>query len=88
MPTYDYKCDNEECGHVEEILQKGSDPFHFKNGCPKCGGVEMTRMIGVPYFAYDNISSPGHKKSSPSWMKDKLKEIKKQQPKATMNIPE
>ena len=41
-----------------------------------------------PYFAYDNISSPGHKKSTPSWMKDKLKEIKRNQPKATMNIPE
>ena len=52
-----------------------------------CDG-EVKMKVGVPGFAYDNISSPGHKKSSPNWMKDKLKEIKRQQPKATMNIPE
>ena len=42
----------------------------------------------MPGFAYDNISSPGHLKKTPSWMKDKLKTIKKEQPLATMSIPD
>ena len=99
MPTYDYKC--EKCGNEFErmlpitqrkepteipcpirILDNNNDPQ-----CFDCDG-EVKMKVAVPGFAYDNISSPGHKKSSPSWMKDKLKEIKRQQPKATMNIPE
>jgi hypothetical protein len=36
-------------------------------------------------FAYDNIASPGHNKKPPGWITDKLIEIKKQQPKATMS---
>ena len=54
----------------------------------KCNNGDIRQVVAAPYFAYDNISSPGHKKSTPSWMKDKLKEIKRNQPKATMNIPE
>ena len=75
MPTYDYKCDNEDCGHIEEVLQKGTDPFHFKNGCPKCGRVEMTRMVSMPYFAYDNIKTK-HSKKVPSWHTDQMKDLK------------
>ena len=97
MPTYDYKC--EKCGHkFEESLKIADRNIPTDSPCAQqipqtkhlsfeCGG-EVKMKVAVPGFAYDNISSPGHKKSSPSWMKDKLKEIKRQQPKATMNIPE
>ena len=56
--------------------------------CEQCGEGKIHQKIGVPLFAYDNISSPGHKKSTPSWMKDKLKDIKRNQPGATMTVPE
>ena len=42
----------------------------------------------MPGFAYDNISSPGHLKKTPGWMKDRLKDIKKNQPLSTMSIPD
>jgi|TARA_R100000353_G_C6401675_1_gene167833 hypothetical protein len=54
----------------------------------ECNDGDVRQVIGVPYFAYDNISSPGHLKKTPSWMKDKLKDVKKSQPLATMNIPD
>ena len=97
MPTYDYKC--EKCGHTfYEDLKIADRKIPTESPCAQqipqtkhlsfeCGG-EVKMKVAVPGFAYDNISSPGHKKSSPSWMKDKLKEIKRTQPKATMNIPE
>ena len=49
----------------------------------KCGG-KIEQVPGLTAFAYDNISSPGHAKKPPSRMTDKLKEIKKNQPKSTM----
>ena len=52
-----------------------------------CEG-KVVRVPAMPGFAYDNISSPGHLKKTPSWMKDKLKTIKKEQPLATMSIPD
>ena len=52
-----------------------------------CEG-KVIRVPAMPGFAYDNISSPGHLKKTPSWMKDKLKTIKKEQPLATMNVPD
>ena len=97
MPTYDYECI--KCGYVfEEDLKIADRKIPTESPCAQqipqtkhmnfeCGG-EVKMKVAVPGFAYDNISSPGHKKSSPSWMKDKLKEIKRTQPKATMNIPE
>jgi hypothetical protein len=51
-----------------------------------CGGkIDQVPGSTPTAFAYDNISSPGHTKKPPSWMTDKLKEIKKEQPKATMS---
>ena len=86
MPTYDYACDK-----CDNTFEKHLPIAHRKvpeGRCMECNDGDVRQKVAVPGFAYDNISSPGHKKSSPSWMKDKLKEIKKQQPKATMNIPE
>ena len=84
MPTYDYRCDN--CGYTFEEVVPISQRKVPEGRCMKCNNGDIRQVIGTPYFAYDNISSPGHKKSTPSWMKDKLKEIKRNQPKATMNI--
>ena len=93
MPTYDYRC--EKCGNeFEDFLPmaKRAEPTEepwdkqLHRAAPVCGG-KMDQVPGKTptAFAYDNISSPGHTKKPPSWMTDKLKEIKKEQPKATMS---
>ena len=93
MPTYDYRC--EKCGkEFEEFLPmaRRTEPTeipcgeHVHGAAPVCGGkINQAWGSTPPGFAYDNISSPGHTKKPPSWMTDKLKEIKKNQPKATMS---
>ena len=96
MPTYDYQCS--ECGHVfEETLKIADRNVPCETPCQqdipqtkhmsiKCGGkINQVPGSTPTAFAYDNISSPGHTKKPPSWMTDKLKEIKKQQPKSTMS---
>ena len=51
-----------------------------------CGGkIDQVPGKTPAAFAYDNIASPGHPKKPPSWMTDKLKEIKKKQAGATMS---
>ena len=88
MPYYDYMC--EKCGNEFELNLKIADR-HIPTETPceeqGCGG-KISIKVGLTGFAYDNISSPGHKKSTPLWMKHKLQEIKRTQPGATMNIPE
>jgi len=93
MPTYDYRC--EKCGtEFEDFLPMSKRTKPTEEPCdkqlhraaPVCGG-KITQVPGPTptAFAYDNISSPGHTKKPPSWMTDKLKEIKKQQAGATMS---
>lgn len=49
MPIYEYKC--QKCDHVEEVLQKGTDPFYFEGrGCPNCGAMEMVRLMSLGSF--------------------------------------
>jgi len=86
MPFYDYGCDS--CDNVFEEQLVIADRKVPEGRCMKCNEGNIRQKIGVPLFAYDNISSPGHAKKAPGWMKDKLKEIKRNQPGATMNIPE
>ena len=101
MPIYEYKC--EKCGHefeemlsvsrrkeptqtpcAQRILDRNQDPQ-----CFECDGEVVQIIVKSPLFAYDNIkagkSARDHK--PPGWMKDKLKEIKRQQPGATMSLP-
>ena len=94
MPTYDYKC--EKCGNeFEDFLPMSKRTEPTKEPCDKqieqtkhmsikCGG-KISQVPGLTSFAYDNIASPGHPKKRPGWMTDKLKEIKKNQPKSTMS---
>ena len=94
MPTYDYRC--EKCGNeFEDFLpmSKRAEPTEkpcekqieqTKHMSIKCGG-KISQVPGLTSFAYDNIASPGHPKKPPGWMTDKLKEIKKNQPKSTMS---
>ena len=86
MPTYDYACD--KCDNTFEEFQTIANRKVPEGRCVECNNGDIRQVIGTPLFAYDNISSPGHKKSTPSWMKDKLKDIKRTQPGATMTVPE
>jgi len=99
MPTYDYKC--EKCGHTfEETLKIADRNAPIELPCTQqipqtkhmnfeCGGEVKQIIVKASGFAYDNIkagkSARDHK--PPGWMKDKLKEIKRQQPGATMSLP-
>ena len=88
MPTYVYKCDTCE-EEWEESLSYEDRNMPVEVGCvatAPCDG-NISRIPQMPGFAYDNIPSKGHPKKTPDWMTDKLKEIKKKQPGATMNIP-
>jgi len=47
MPLFDYGCT--ACGHVEEVLQKRTDPAPAT--CPKCGAEgTMTKEMSLPSF--------------------------------------
>ena len=92
MPTYVYKC--ETCNESwEESLSYEMRDKPVDEGYEECTVTspcegKVVRVPAMPGFAYDNISSPGHLKKTPSWMKDKLKTIKKEQPLATMSVPD
>ena len=86
MPTYDYACNN--CDNVFEEHLPISQRKVPEGRCMKCNDVDVRQKVAVPGFAYDNISSPGHLKKTPNWMRDRLKDIKKNQPKSTMSIPD
>ena len=92
MPTYVYKC--ETCNESwEESLSYEMRDKPVKEGYEECtvtspGEGKVVRVPAMPGFAYDNISSQGHLKKTPGWMKDRLKDIKKNQPLSTMSIPD
>ena len=92
MPTYVYKC--KTCNESwEESLSYEMRDKPVEEGYGECTVTtpcegEVVRVPAMPGFAYDNISSPGHLKKTPGWMKDKLKTIKKEQPLATMSVPD
>ena len=47
MPLYEYQC--EPCDHTFETLIRGSgDVAH----CPKCGSVEVAKLLSVPAAAH------------------------------------
>lgn len=66
MPTYVYYCENEECGHEEEIYLRHvlKDDSEINDICPKCG-KKMIRDIfppvGMKMFGLGNFDmGPGY----------------------------
>ncbi len=65
MPTYSYKCENEECKHNKP--ESPIDIFHSimdepKKKCPSCGKSSLTRLIsggGGIIFRGDDWSHKG-----------------------------
>ena len=85
MPTYDYACNN--CDNVFEEHLPISQRKVPEGRCMECNDGDVRQVIAMPGFAYDNIASKGHPKKTPDWMTDRLKDIKKSQPKADFTIP-
>ena len=85
MPTYDYKC--EKCGHTfEEDLKIADRKIPTEEQCrfPTCNG-EVTQIITVPGFAYDNIKTRHSvKPAAVGQLDDRLKDIKSRMPGNTL----
>ncbi len=45
MPTYEYICHNEDCGHEFEIFQSMKD--NSLTDCPQCSSPTLKRKIGI-----------------------------------------
>lgn len=69
MPLYEYRC--KACAHLEEVLQKASDPAPAL--CPACGGAEtLEKEVSLTSFQlkgggwYKDLygSVPGDKKKA------------------------
>jgi len=62
MPTYDYKCKNNECQHIfEEFQSIKDDPLKV---CPKCSNNSLVRLIGKGagvIFNCDGVYSKDYK---------------------------
>ena len=60
MPMYDYRCTDEECGHVEESIE---DSETIVITCSECGG-ESHRFFGEAPKIFNTIvpDYPGSKK--------------------------
>jgi len=65
VPTYDYVCDNENCGHEFEAFQQMSDSV--KRKCPECTKFTLRRLIsggagivitGTPDYVYTTLPKP------------------------------
>ena len=94
MPTYDYRC--EKCGHTfEESLKMAARNVPTESPCTQeidvqqtkhmtfaqvCGG-EVKQIIAAPYFGYDNIHTRhSTKNKEPGWFKDKITDLKRNNP--------
>lgn len=57
MPTYDFKCRNNQCDYFEELYLSIEDMDKpIKNPCPKCGEYTVERLFGSPVI---NLSYRG-----------------------------
>ena len=60
MPIYEYKCMNNGCGMLIEVMQKLSDdPIIY---CPHCGEEKMKKIISQSNFV---LKGGGWYKSTP-----------------------
>ena len=90
MPTYDYECI--KCGYgFEEDLKIVDRNIPTESPCVQqipqtkhmsfeCGG-EVKQIIAAPYFGYDNIHTRhSTNNKEPGWFKDKITDLKKNNP--------
>ena len=84
MPTYDYICDS--CGYeFEKFLTISRRAEPTEEPCSKCGALIRIKPA-TPLFAYDNIKTGSNGKVDRGF-RDRMIDIKKSHPGATMNIP-
>ena len=82
MPSYDYKC--EECNNVtSKILSVAKRKEPEEVPCEECGGSVFYAFLEAPKLVSGVGSIIG--KTNDDW-KDKLKEMKKQNPRSTINV--
>jgi len=90
MPSYDYICKNEECGHEFEESHKIVDRhIPAKEPCPSCNKDTVQMNAQRAGFVYDNISGTtikGHKKKPDEAFTDHLKQMKRNYPGSNMNV--
>ena len=55
MPTYEYQCQDESCGHRWEDLERMTDPPQTK--CPKCGKPTAARLMSRASFKVHGYSA-------------------------------
>jgi len=68
MPIYEYKCQNEKCGCIQEVIKKINDKIEEHIECEKCG-FWTYRMISKSNFILSERGKVG-------WCKDGYKSKK------------
>ena len=54
MPIYDYQC--KECNTISELLVRNPDNAVR---CPKCGSINMERLVSASYTIKMDATAPG-----------------------------
>ena len=65
MPIYEYKCENEKCNHIHEVIAKIEDKLEDMIQCPRCK-FWSKRQISKNTFILSN-------KGKVSWGKEGYK---------------
>jgi putative FmdB family regulatory protein len=57
MAKYDFKCNNEDCGVVQEVIQSVHDPLPEWKKCPACGcrAEHVILPSGAPSISQANL---------------------------------
>ena len=56
MPSYDYRCNDEKCGVVQEFFQSIHKPLPESMPCPKCGGDSFHVFLVAPGVLTANMT--------------------------------
>jgi putative FmdB family regulatory protein len=54
MAKYDFKCNNEDCGVVQEVIQSVHDPLPEWKKCPACG-CRASHVFSVVSISQANL---------------------------------
>jgi putative FmdB family regulatory protein len=58
MAAYDYRCESDSCGVVQELVQSIHTPLPESLSCPRCGGLSFHVFLVAPSLSSANL---GHK---------------------------